>query len=226
MYNTWDLSVEDKKKPDVIWKKFVKQLEPKTNFRLERYHLQKLKQEESESTDEYMIRCKLQAKNCKFRDNTNIEKHLIEQLIIRTRHRKFKEKLLGKDGDLKLDDALNIAHTCEATIVHTEQLLEEKTVSAISRKPPPKKTGPVTEKFCKRCGLTHSKFLSESCPAWGSTCHVCGKANHWGKMCNTTENRKSGDKEGQKAGSRVKPKTKFVPCKHKSVSAMPNEECG
>ena len=71
MYNTWDLSEEDKKKPKVIWEKFEKQLEPKTNFRLERYHLQKLKQEESESTDEYMTRCKLQAKKCKFRDNTD-----------------------------------------------------------------------------------------------------------------------------------------------------------
>ena len=36
MYNTWDLSVEDKKKPNVIWEKFEKQLEPKTNFRLEK----------------------------------------------------------------------------------------------------------------------------------------------------------------------------------------------
>ena len=224
MYNTWDLSVEDKKKPNVIWEKFEKQLEPKTNFRLERYHLQKLKQEESESTDEYMTRCKLQAKKCKFRDNTDIEERLIEQLIIGTRHRKVQEKLLGKDGDLKLDDALDIARTCEATMVHMEQLLGEKTVSAISRKPPPKKTGPVKEKFCKRCGLTHSKYLSESCPAWGSTCHVCGKANHWGKMCNTTENPKSGDKGGQKAGSRVKPKARFAPRKQKSVNAMQNEE--
>ena len=108
-----------------------------------------------------MTRCKLQAKKCKFRDNTDIEERLIEQLIIGTRHRKVQEKLLGKDGDLKLDDALDIARTCEATMVHMEQLLGEKTVSAISRKPPPKKTGPVKEKFCKRCGLTHSKYLSE-----------------------------------------------------------------
>ena len=131
MYNTWDLSVEDKKKPNVIWEKFEKQLEPKTNFRLERHHLQKLKQEESESTDKYMTRCKLQAKKCKFQDNTDIEERLIEQLIIGTRHRKVQEKLLGKDGDLKLDDALDIARTCEATMVHMEQLLGEKTVSAI-----------------------------------------------------------------------------------------------
>ena len=60
-----------------------------------------------------MTRCKLQAKKCKFWDNTNIEERFIEQLII----------------------------------------------GAISRKPPPKKTGPVKEKFCKRCGLTHSKYL-------------------------------------------------------------------
>ena len=103
-------------------------------------------------------RCKLQAKKCKFRDNTDIEERLIEQLIIGTRHRKVQEKLLGKDGDLKLDDALDIARTCEATMVHMEQLLGEKTVSAISRKPRPKKTGPIKEKFCKRCGLTYSNI--------------------------------------------------------------------
>ena len=125
-----------------------------------------------------MTRCKLQAKKCKFWDNTNIEERFIEQLII----------------------------------------------GAISRKPPPKKTGPVKEKFCKRCGLTHSKYLSESCPAWGSTCYVCGKANHWGRMCNTTKNPNSGDKGGHKAGSRVKPKTKFAPRKQKLVNAMQNEE--
>ena len=50
------------------------------------------------------------------------------------------------------------------------------------------------------------------------------KANHWGKMCNTTENPKSGDNGGQKADSRVKPKTKFAPLKQKSVNAMQNEE--
>ena len=200
MYNTWDLSEEDKKKPKVIWEKFEKQLEPKTNFRLERYHLQKLKQEESESTDEYMTRCKLQAKKCKFWDNTDIEERLIEQLIIGTRHRKVQEKLLGKDGDLKLDDALDIARTCEATMVHMEQLLGGKTVSAISRKPPPMKTGPIKEKFCKRCGLTNSKYLSESCPAWGSTCHVCGKANHWGEMCNTTESQETREVRMQAPG--------------------------
>ena len=108
-----------------------------------------------------MTRCKLQAKKCKFWDNTDIEERLIEQLIIGARHRKVQEKLLRKDGDLKLDDALDITGTCEATMVHMEQLLGEKTVSAISRKPQQNKTGPIKEKFCKRCGLTHSKYLCE-----------------------------------------------------------------
>ena len=34
MYNTWDLSVEDKKKPNVIWEKFEKQLEPKNQLQI------------------------------------------------------------------------------------------------------------------------------------------------------------------------------------------------
>ena len=73
-----------------------------------------------------MTRCKLQVKKCKFQDNTNIEERLIEQLILGTRHKKVQEKLLGKDGDLRLDEALDIARTCEATMVRMEQLLGEK----------------------------------------------------------------------------------------------------
>ena len=143
-----------------------------------------------------MTRCKLQAKKCKFWDNTDIEERLIEQLTIGTRHRKVQEKLLGKDGDLKLDDALDIARTCEATMVHME-LLGGKTVSAISRKPPPMKTGPIKEKFCKRCGLTHSKYLSESCPVLAMSVE---KLTIGGKCATRPKVRRQGRSEGRLQG--------------------------
>ena len=45
-----------------------------------------------------------------------MEERLIEQLIIGTRERKVQENLLGKDEKLKLDKAMDIARTREATV--------------------------------------------------------------------------------------------------------------
>ena len=221
MYHTWTLSEEEKGKPKVIWEKFEKQLEPKTNFRLERYHLQKFKQGDSESTDEFMTRCKLQAQKCKFRDNIELEERLIEQLVIGAKHRKVQEKLLGKDGELKLDEALDIARTCEATMVHMDQLLGEKTVNAVShRKPQPAKSSPQNS-GCGRCGLNHPKKPRDKCPAHGSICGNCGKPNHWAKLCTAP---KSGATGGQKAGPKPKPQGRYGPQKPKSVHDIQGEE--
>ena len=82
MYNTWDLSETDKKDVEVIWAKFQALIEPKSNYRLSRFHLQKFRQLSSETVDEFMTRCKTQARKCKFRDTTETEKRLIEQLVV------------------------------------------------------------------------------------------------------------------------------------------------
>ena len=37
-------------------------------------------------------------------------------------------------------------------------------------------------KPCTRCGYK-SHLRKDECPAWGSTCSVCGKANHWSTAC-------------------------------------------
>ena len=65
MYNKWDLSETDKH-VDVILKKFESLIEPKLNYRLNRFHLQKFKQATAESADEFMTRCKTQAHKCQF----------------------------------------------------------------------------------------------------------------------------------------------------------------
>ena len=88
MYNTWDLSEIEKKDVEVIWAKFQALIEPKYNYRLRRFHLQKFRQLSSERVDEFMTRCKMQARKCKFRDATETEERLIEQLVVSVRHGK------------------------------------------------------------------------------------------------------------------------------------------
>ena len=53
---------------NIMWTKFTAMIEPKSNFRLNRFNLQKFKQSTTESGDECMTRCKTQARKCQFRD--------------------------------------------------------------------------------------------------------------------------------------------------------------
>ena len=85
-YNSWGLPAEEQKDPKKVWEKFETQIEPKTNFRVARLFLQRLKQEEGESFDDFVSRCKLQAQKCNFRDEKEFSERVIEQTITGTCH--------------------------------------------------------------------------------------------------------------------------------------------
>lgn len=108
VFNSFELSDENKAKTDTIFDKFTKYLEPKSSFRIGRFQLQGSRKTKDESVDSFMARCKLQAQKCRFSE-AEMEKRLIEQLIIGTRERKVQENLLGKDEKLKLYKAMDIA---------------------------------------------------------------------------------------------------------------------
>ena len=92
IYNTRSFDKpENADKLTVIWSKFTKYVEPKSNPRLARYSLQNLRQLSNETVDDFMTRCKTQASKYEFRDNTEKEERLIEQLIIGTNSRNIQE---------------------------------------------------------------------------------------------------------------------------------------
>ena len=72
-FNSWGLSDDNAKNPAIIWKKFEEQLDPPENFRIARLVLQKYRQGESESIDEFINKCKLQAQKCDFKDEAQNE---------------------------------------------------------------------------------------------------------------------------------------------------------
>lgn len=190
VYNTWDMAPADRKKLGVLWDCFKKFLEPKTNYRLSRFHLQKYRQSAGESVDEYMMRCKLQAKKCNFRDVVETDERLVEQLIIGIRHSKMQEKLLGRDATLTLDGALDIVRTFEATVTDMQLFSGETSIHPVQHDRHPNKrqqreySG--SRRTCKYCGGTHPAGIN-SCPAYGSKCVACGRLNHWKVMCRAAE---------------------------------------
>ncbi|PIK48224.1 hypothetical protein BSL78_14910 [Apostichopus japonicus] len=178
IFNSWELTDQDKAAPDTVFGKFKTHFEPKSNFRLNRFHLHNYKQQSHETTDDFVTRCKIQAKKCKLTDEALQEK-LIEQLILGTKHKKVQESLLGKDEKHTLDNAIDIARTHEATQLHMEELTNSSSVNvnAVRRyKPNTASRSPQ----CGRCGLNHN---DGEYPALGTKCNKCGKIGHWKRVC-------------------------------------------
>lgn len=185
-YNSWAWSEdEDNTKPDDIWERFEKHLAPKVNHRLARYQLQQLKQMQEETIDDFMTRCRNQATKCKFRDLVETNERLIEQLIIGTKYKKVQERLLSKGESLTLDEAIDVSRTYEATLIQLGQLDSGKVrdIHGIKGDNKPKK--------CTNCGGEHLVKPKSKCPAFGTECNVCGKANHWARVCRSKPRRDS-----------------------------------
>ena len=209
MYNTWELTEADKQDVDVIWDKFQSLIEPKSNYRLSRFHLQKFRQTNTETVDEYMTRCRTQARKCRFRDAVETDERLTEQLIVGVRHGKVQEKLLCRDETLTLDAAMDIARTHEATLANMQQFAgDANSISHVSRS---RKTRDSSgrrqvQHSCGKCGRRHAP--TERCPAEGSTCNACGKLHHWQRVCRQATCRTSGVERRQQSSGRHRSRTR------------------
>ncbi len=165
----------DKAKPDKVLDKFEKYVEPKTNKWLARVHLQRTVQKENQSVDEYLAVCIRQANKCKLKDNDAVDERVLEQLVVGMRDSTIQQKLLSKGDGLKLNEALDIARSMEASGHQLSQLRASDTnpttaVHAVRNK----------QSNCTKCGRKHP---IRTCPAWGAICKGCGKPNHFVQMC-------------------------------------------
>ena len=181
MYNTWDLSDSDSKKVDVIWGWFKALIEPKANFRLSRFNLQKFRQTASESVDEFMTRCRIQGKKCRFRDTLEAEERLIEQPIIGIKHTKIQEKILSRDDKLTLDAAMDIARTHESTLADMNAFQSETSLTTHQVKQH-REDGKQMEGRRGNCTNCNRQHPTGKCPAANSRCRACSRHGHWAEQ--------------------------------------------
>ena len=217
VFESWGLADDhgDRKDPAKIFGRFEQHFEPKTNFRLNRFHLHGYRQSANESIDDFMSRCKLQAKQCKFNDQERSNR-LIEQLIVGTRHKKIQEQLLGKDEKLTLDQAMDIARTHEATQSHMTQLHGSHPDTSIHeqfiRQPKGNHGNVVNARTCDFCSRRHPAGR-DKCPAYGTVCKTCGQRNHWSRSakCRPRSERRSDSR--QRTGGRDRQRSRSRPRK-------------
>ena len=185
-FNSWGLPLADAVRPDKVWEKFQTQVEPKTNFRVARLFLQQIRQEDGETFDAFISRCKLQAQKCNFRDTQEYDERVIEQAITGTCHAEVQKELLSKDNTLDLEKVLDVGRTHEASKRHMEQFKSAQATAETNQMVHYMRKGHKGEKMCTRCGYqAHQR--KQDCPALGTTCSVCGKQNHWSTVCRTKD---------------------------------------
>ncbi|KAI0235508.1 hypothetical protein LSAT2_013950 [Lamellibrachia satsuma] len=61
-YNTWELT-EAQRTVERLWERYTDILQPKSNHRLNRFNLQRYRQETLESVDEFMTHCSRRSAN-------------------------------------------------------------------------------------------------------------------------------------------------------------------
>ena len=184
IYNSWTFTKEEeRKKPAIIFERFENQLEPKTSHGIHRYTLQGMRQEQSEPVDDFISRLKNLAAKCQFRDSTEVEDRVLDQLIWGSKNPDVQKSLIGRDKSLTLAGAIEIARSHEATSKHMKTLAgsseshqEDRSVDAIHKEQ--------ERESCNNCGKQHPR---NKCPAYGTLCRKCGKANHWQSVCRSSK---------------------------------------
>ena len=66
IFHSWTLSESDQPDTNKVWGAFSAYFEPKSNFRLSRYQLRNIRQEEKEPVDTFVRKLKTHAQKCKF----------------------------------------------------------------------------------------------------------------------------------------------------------------
>lgn len=188
VFNTMDFD-DDVDDLEILKDKFRQYCEPRRNITYLRHVFFTRVQGKSESIDAYVTDLNNKAKDCEFGQLT--DSLIRDRIVCGVINDSVRARLL-REPDLSLDKAVDICRANEATQSHMKALHEETEVSVnklgrvkLTRTP---KDSVLDKSDCNKCGYKHEP---RKCPAFGQTCKVCNKKNHFGRMCQTKKPKES-----------------------------------
>ncbi|XP_060076924.1 uncharacterized protein K02A2.6-like [Ylistrum balloti] len=186
IFEGFEFETEDQAKDiNLVIQKFDTFCVGKTNETYERYCFNKRDQEQSENIDTYVSILRTLAKTCNY---GALEDDLIrDRMVIGIRDNNTRKKLL-QDAKLKLNTCIDVCRASEKTSKQLREITQEEV--HVVRKHQTKGQRQNEKSFskskskieCKFCGRIHA-HKKEACPAWGQTCHKCGRDNHFEIKC-------------------------------------------
>ena len=184
---------------------------PQTNVAYEVYNFRQAKQREGESLDTYHTRLRQLTKTYEF---TNVDKEITEHITLTCTSNALRRRALRDNHNL--ENLLKTGRALELSELQARKVEKhESDVNALSWKkksfenkksrhnqPQQNRENPQSRascqtrqkaekqnnSICRNCGGAFPH--AQTCPAKGQTCHSCGKANHWSRVCRS-KSRKS-----------------------------------
>lgn len=196
IYNTFTWTEQgDEKNLEKIIEKFAAYCNPKKNVAYERHVFNRRSQLSNERIDTYVTELRILAKSCEF---GQLHDSLIRDRIVCGIASDSVRRRLLRETELTLEKTLDICRAAETSDNQMKTFVESKVtdskIDAVQRKGGKKQRhGAYTDKEtkqvknCRKCGKSHA---ARKCPAFGQTCHECGKSNHYAKMCRSKNRNK------------------------------------
>ena len=195
VYNTfqWDEDEdEDNTKVEKIMEKFERYCNPRKNLTFELHSFFSRNQLEGESIDAYVTDLRNKASRCEFAE---LKDGLIrDRMVCGVNSDTMRARLL-RESELSLEMCIDICRAAEISSAHLKVLTEEKVVQVVNSSEEPDKSAIKKEEkeytragmagmnLCQFCGYRHKRGR---CPAFGKTCNVCHKQNHFARVCKAT----------------------------------------
>ena len=201
IFNSWNLNENESKDTTLIYRKFQKHTEPKSNVVFSRYKFYERKQKSDESFENFVTDIHNLLKDCAF-DSSIRDEMVRDRIVTGIYSDNIREKLLNKGDTLTLETAIEVVNTHETTQQHLSSMStasKETDIDAIKSNVasmPRQRNGYVPQsRFnnsqskipeCGYCGNSHSRRAT--CPAYGQTCSYCSKLHHFEKVCRMKKN--------------------------------------
>ena len=192
-FRDWAQDGDDRRILPVL-RKFAEYCQPRKNVPFERYKFNKRTQESGESYEQYKTTLRKLSEACEF-DTITPNEILRDRLIFGIHDTKVRERLL-RETNLTL---MKTDEICRAAESMTEQMRivgqtndATTSVHAVRKfsgqkkrmtKEASRSTKSDTAKECWNCGRQHGRQPKELCPAFGKSCDLCGKLNHFANKC-------------------------------------------
>ena len=200
----------DKHKPAEVLKKSEEYCTPKQNIVMQTFRFWTIPF--SHPFDSFLTELRTRAESCKFEDMKErmirdkivftVSGKLQELLLRESEKLDLKRTIeICRSYELSLQQAKEISsgsksgprmninklipnqHKPKKPPATATNSVPSRTTLAASYKPPGRTLSQHTySKECKFCGYKH-KFGRDTCPAWGKTCEVCHKKNHFKRKC-------------------------------------------
>lgn len=225
VFETLDVSEDDKEDPDKIIAAFQKYVEPQRNEMYERFLFINRKRHRGEKLEHYVSDLKRIAKNCNYGALT--DSLIRDNIIYHMSDRGLQQSAL-KSQNLELESLIKMIKMHEIVrsqtreiegstmqrinAIHISTNREIDTMSVEDRPtgiPAYRSRVEISEHYrarsasrinevytCQRCNGSHGPYV---CPAFGARCQKCLKYNHTAEACKSVEF--SGDGNREKLGS-------------------------